>query len=107
MRITIVEWPSEKKKPTATGRLFSCISFRVTLSMAAMWSASTACRRPKAVGQETQAQRRRVGVEHGQRQRPGGQVQADEEQVDQTDATPQGVCPWRVESWWRFLGACC
>ena len=33
---TIVEWPSEKKKPTATGRFPSCINFRVTLSMAAM-----------------------------------------------------------------------
>ena len=39
---TIVEWPNEKKKPTVTGRLPSCISLRVTLSMAAMWSASTA-----------------------------------------------------------------
>ena len=43
---TIVEWPSEKKKPTATGRLPSCISLRVTLSIAEMWSASTACRNP-------------------------------------------------------------
>jgi hypothetical protein len=34
--ITTVEWPSEKKKPTAAGRLPSCISLRVTLSMAAM-----------------------------------------------------------------------
>ena len=32
--ITMVEWPREKKKPTATGRLFSCMSLRVTLSMA-------------------------------------------------------------------------
>jgi hypothetical protein len=45
--ITTVEWPREKKKPTPTGRLPSCISLRVTLSMAAMWSASTAWRRPK------------------------------------------------------------
>ena len=37
-----IEWPSEKNSPTATGRLPSCISLRVTLSMAAMWSASTA-----------------------------------------------------------------
>ena len=43
---TIVEWPSEKKNPTPTGRCPSCISFRVVLSMAAMWSASTACRSP-------------------------------------------------------------
>ena len=33
---TTVEWPSEKNKPTPSGRLPSCISFRVTLSMAAM-----------------------------------------------------------------------
>ena len=41
-RMTTVEWPSAKKKPTLTGRLPSCISLRVTLSMAAIWSASTA-----------------------------------------------------------------
>ena len=44
---TTVEWPSEKKKPTATGRLFSDINLRVTLSIAEMWSASTAWRNPK------------------------------------------------------------
>ena len=44
---TTVEWPSEKKKPTPTGRLPSCMSLRVTLSMAAMWSASKAWRSPK------------------------------------------------------------
>ena len=43
---TIVECPSEKKRPTATGRWPSCMSLRVVLSMAAMWSASTAWRRP-------------------------------------------------------------
>ncbi len=41
-RITTVEWPIAKNKPTPTGRLPSCISLRVTLSIAAMWSASTA-----------------------------------------------------------------
>ena len=45
---TTVEWPSEKKSPTATGRCPSDISLRVVLSMAAMWSASTAWRTPKA-----------------------------------------------------------
>ncbi len=44
---TIVEWPSEKKSPTPTGRWPSCISLRVVLSIAAMWSASTAWRSPK------------------------------------------------------------
>ena len=43
---TIVEWPSEKKKPTAKGFLPSCISLRTTLSIAAIWSASKAWRRP-------------------------------------------------------------
>ena len=43
---TTVEWPSEKNNPTETGRLRSCISLRVTLSIAQMWSASTACRKP-------------------------------------------------------------
>ena len=43
---TTVEWPSEKKKPTLSGRLPSAISLRVVLSIAAMWSASNAWRRP-------------------------------------------------------------
>jgi hypothetical protein len=36
---TMVEWPSEKKNPTDSGRLPSWTSLRVVLSMAAMWSA--------------------------------------------------------------------
>ena len=43
---TIVEWPSEKKKPTLSGRWPSVISLRVVLSIAPMWSASKAWRRP-------------------------------------------------------------
>ena len=43
---TTVECPMAKKKPTETGRPPSCISLRVTLSIAAIWSASTAWRRP-------------------------------------------------------------
>ena len=43
---TIVEWPSENQKPTLSGRLPSCISLRVVLSIAEMWSASNACRSP-------------------------------------------------------------
>ena len=35
-KTTTVEWPRAKKKPTATGRLPSCMSLRVTLSIAAM-----------------------------------------------------------------------
>ena len=46
-RNTTVEWPSEKKYPTLSGRLPSLTSFRVVLSMAAMWSASKACRIPR------------------------------------------------------------
>ena len=34
--MTTVECPSAKKNPAEIGRLPSCISFRVTLSMAAM-----------------------------------------------------------------------
>ena len=44
---TTEEWPSEKKKPTDSGRLPSPTSLRVVLSMAAMWSASNACRMPR------------------------------------------------------------
>jgi hypothetical protein len=43
---TIVECPSEKKDPTLIGRLPSDMSLRVVLSIAAMWSASKACRSP-------------------------------------------------------------
>jgi hypothetical protein len=43
---TMVEWPSEKKKPTPSDRLPSWRNLRVVLSIAAMWSASKACRRP-------------------------------------------------------------
>ena len=43
---TTLEWPREKKKPTDSGRLPSLTSLRVVLSMAAMWSASNACRMP-------------------------------------------------------------
>ena len=43
---TTVECPSEKKNPMPRGRRPSCINLRVTLSMAAMWSASMACRSP-------------------------------------------------------------
>ena len=43
---TMVEWPREKKNPTDSGRLPSLTSLRVVLSIAAMWSASKACRMP-------------------------------------------------------------
>ena len=45
-RKTTVEWPSEKKKPTLSGRWPSLISLRVVLSIAPMWSASNAWRIP-------------------------------------------------------------
>ncbi len=43
---TIVECPSENQNPTDSGRWPSAISLRVVLSIAAMWSASNACRMP-------------------------------------------------------------
>ena len=48
---TTVEWPSEKYSPTSIGRCRStggltCICARTTLSIAAIWSGSTAWRRP-------------------------------------------------------------
>ena len=43
---TTEEWPREKKKPTDSGRFPSPTSLRVVLSIAAMWSASKACRMP-------------------------------------------------------------
>lgn len=44
--ITMVLWPSEKKVPTVTGRWPEAIRRRVMRSMAEMWSASRAWRRP-------------------------------------------------------------
>lgn len=44
---TTLEWPSANQNPTDTGRLPSAISLRVVLSIAAMWSASNACRIPR------------------------------------------------------------
>ena len=44
---TTLEWPREKKNPTDSGRLPSLTSLRVVLSIAAMWSASNACRMPR------------------------------------------------------------
>ena len=46
MATTMVECPRAKKYPTLTGCFPSFISLRVVLSMAAMWSASKAWRRP-------------------------------------------------------------
>ena len=43
---TIVECPSEKKKPMPSGRLPRCSMKRTVSSIAAMWSASNAWRRP-------------------------------------------------------------
>lgn len=43
---TTVEWPGEKNRPTPVGFWPCPTSLRVTLSMAAIWSASTAWRRP-------------------------------------------------------------
>ena len=40
-------WPRLNQNPTLSGRWPSVISLRVVLSMAAMWSASKACRRPR------------------------------------------------------------
>ena len=42
----MLEWPSEKKNPTLSGRWPSLMSLRVVLSMAPMWSASKAWRMP-------------------------------------------------------------
>lgn len=46
MATTTLECPSANQKPTETGRFPSAMSLRVVLSMAAMWSASKACRIP-------------------------------------------------------------
>ena len=56
------EWPSEKNKPTETGRLPSCISLRTTLSMG------------DVVGIDRMAQPEHIGEKGGAEQRrPAGQ----------------------------------
>ena len=47
MTKTTDEWPRLNQKPTLIGRWPSAMSLRVVLSMAAMWSASNACRMPR------------------------------------------------------------
>lgn len=69
--MTTTEWPIAKKKPTLTGRLPSCISLRVTLSMAAIWSASTALAQAETVGEQRGAEEHyRVMAEGVERPRP-------------------------------------
>ena len=46
MMQTTPEWPRLNQRPTSRGCLPSAMSLLVTLSIAAMWSASTACRKP-------------------------------------------------------------
>lgn len=70
-----------KNSPTATGRLPSCSSLRVTLWMAAMWSASKTCRNPK-VGQKSRSGQDGIGVEGRQRPQPRGQVGGEEPDID-------------------------
>jgi hypothetical protein len=44
--MTMVEWPSENHSPTVCPSAPRCACVRTTLSIAAIWSASTAWRRP-------------------------------------------------------------
>ena len=74
---TIVEWPSEKKKPTPSERLPSCRNLRVVLSIAAMWSASNAWRRAERVGERAEAGERRVVARVVEEQAPAEQVQEE------------------------------
>ena len=57
----------------------------------------------EAVGQKAQAQRRRIGIEQGQRQAPGSHVQPNEKEIDPEDSAPQRIALGSAESWWRSL----
>ena len=59
---TTLECPSEKKKPTPSGRLPSPTSLRVVLSMAAMWSASKAWRTPRVYARHAGAEAEQLGL---------------------------------------------
>ena len=77
-----VEWPSEKKKPTLSGRWPSLISFRVVLSIAPMWSASNAWRMPSvyAVMPTPIPKMRRPELQVLRRDEPEQQAEADDVQ---------------------------
>ena len=59
----------------------------------------------ESVGQKAQAQRGRIRVEQGQRQAPGGQVQAGEKEINPEDSPQQRIALGSAESWWRSLEA--
>ena len=102
---TIVEWPRENQNPTESGlrtcecwspsassviaAAWSASSLRVVLSMAAMWSASKACRKPEGVGEDADSDVEHPGaanvvvVRHDQPEQDpeADQVQHDDEAV--------------------------
>ena len=82
---TTVECPSENMNPTATGRLPSCINLRVTLSIAAMWSASTRVAQTKAVREKGRSQEKREMMKGDTGPQPRAEIEDEQEAVYSDD----------------------
>ena len=59
----------------------------------------------ESVGKKAQAQRRRAGMKQRDGQKPSGDVQADEKDVDEQDPAPQRAAFRLCDNWSRFLEA--
>ena len=97
---TIVEWPSENQNPTLSGRLPSPIILRVVLSIAAMWSASKACRIPSVYAVMSNTYSYEVDEEHHQLlarrdRRPAAAADADRGLLPQRVVRPVRSLPRR------------
>ena len=66
---------ARRRSPRRVSRWPSWRSLRVVLSMAAMWSASNACRRPKVGRQSSRARQRRIAVGVVEKHAPPNHVQ--------------------------------
>ena len=86
---TIVEWPSEKKRPTATGRLPSCISFRVDVVDRGDVVGVHRVTEPEAVGEECGRQQDRVGLGGDQHEAPRPDVEDEQESVEPDQTAPE------------------
>jgi hypothetical protein len=86
--ITIVEWPSEKKNPTATGRWPYCISFRVTLSIIYRGDVIRidSVAKPESVGEDSGAQEQRIVVQRKKRPYPGKQIAANQQRIQDDES---------------------
>ena len=90
--MTTVEWPREKKNPTATGLWLCCIEFAGHVVDGCNMVGINSVPQAKAVGQKAQAQRGRVVPEERTGPLPRRRRSADQdERVDRNNPGPQGT----------------